>query len=225
MKTKIYTALMAVLFLSLTSCDKDNKKEKEPTPTPPSATLKEITINASNYAKWTYVNLKTGEMKSFFDFSDCNYFKDGKIVETKPARGKESDLAGFEWHIALNHAFIRTNGGEAIETAVKDLNTAPIPKSGYEKDKLVENKVLIDMTFMMQGKVGYAAKSYVNPALFKAYEHIKTGGMPPVEYKPTGKVMVLKCKDGSVAKLKFGNFYKEGEAGYVALSYLFFPAK
>ncbi|WP_051522217.1 hypothetical protein [Porphyromonas macacae] len=100
MKTKIYTALMAVLFLSLTSCDKDNKKEKEPTPTPPSATLKEITINASDYAKWTYVNLKTGEMKSFFDFSDCNYFKDGKIVETKPARGKESDLAGFEWHIA-----------------------------------------------------------------------------------------------------------------------------
>ncbi len=213
MKTKFYLFLMALTGLVFTSCSKDDDA--------PVVVGKEMQIDASNYANWTYINLKTGETQTLRDFSAWNYIdmNTGKIVSTTPAQGSPSEIK-IDWHIAIHYYDIRTNGGSALMTEETNLEKEiSIPTSGFTADKEVENKIYTDMKGMMQSKIGFASKATVNPVLSG---WITSKGMPPT-FTFTKKVYVARFKDGSYAKLLFtNNTGKGGEKRHVQFAYKYF---
>ena len=83
------------------------------------------------------------------------------------------------------------------------------------------------MSKMMQGNVGYAKTATVNKVLCSWVKKTETGSMPPTIYEPTMHVIVLKCKDGSWAKLQLtvaGNS-ETNKSGFVTFNYEFIPIK
>lgn len=214
MKLKNYAAMLAV-SLCVMSCD--DKDDVTPAPDPVKS---QMTVNTSDYGTWTYIDLKTGKTQTIRDFSAWNYMTDGKIVETTPAQGNEADIT-IDWQIAIHRYDIKTNGGEAVATTETLMaNVTAMPEGGYTADKTVENTLLTDMSGMANSKIGYAATAKMNPVLCGWLKKTATGAMPPYTYDPTNLIYVLKCKDGSYAKLKFtDNTDAEGKSGYVTFSY------
>ncbi len=182
-----------------------------------------LSLDASDYSVWTYINLKTGEMETLQDFSEWNYISGSDIVKTKDAEGSEDDIT-IDWHIAIHRYDIRTNNGSAVETEyTKFSDLTEIPTSGYEEDVMVENEIITDMTDMMTGTVGYAAVDLINPVLCGWLESTPTGSMPPYTYEPTGLVYVAKFEDGSYAKLLFTDYTNDmGSSGYVVFSWEYY---
>ncbi len=83
-----------------------------------------------------------------------------------------------------------------------------MPEGDYKADENITNEdeeyaIITDMSKMMQGNVGYAKTATVNKVLCSWVKKTETGSMPPTIYEPTMHVIVLKCKDGSWAKLQF----------------------
>lgn len=210
MIVKKYLSIFAAV-LCLTAC---SKKDDPVIPVKNSTT-----IDASNYNNWTYINLETGQTQTLRDFNQWNYLTKGKVVETVEAQGNESDIK-IKWHIAIHRYDIKTNNGQAIATAETEMdNVTTIPTAGYKADETVENKILTDMSGMMQGKMGYAATSKLNSVLSGWVIATPTGSMPPYTYAPTNLIYIVKFTDGSYAKLKFTNFQSaEGERGHVTFS-------
>ncbi len=215
MKLKTFLAMMAVA-LCAAACSNDDEEDAKPEPQPQSS----MTIDASDYGKWTYINLKTGETKTIRDFSSWNYLTEGAVVETVAAQGSEADIA-MDWHIAIHRYDIRTNGGFAVATTSTTLSEVSVlPASGYQEDETVENTLIVDMTGMMQSKIGYASTARTNPVLCTWLTKTATGTMPPYIYEPTNLIYIVKNKDGSYAKLKFTDHQDaEGNSGHVTFSY------
>lgn len=208
-----YMAMMAIAYCAV-ACDSDNDVEPEV------ICNGSMTLDVSDYSKWTYINLKTGETQTHRDFSAWNYLTAGEVVETAEAQGSESDVT-IDWHIAIHRDNIRTNGGAAVATAATAMSeVVSMPDSGYEKDETVANAVMTDRAGMMSGKIGYAATATVNPVLTGWVSKVPTGTMPPYIYEPTNLVYVVKNADGSYAKLQFTDFYNaEGTTGHITFSY------
>lgn len=181
-----------------------------------------MTLDVSDYANWTYINLKTGETQTHRDFSAWNYLTDGNVVETTEAQGSEADIT-IDWHIAIHRDNIRTNGGSAFATTSTVLSdVTALPSGEYKEDETVENTLMTDRSGMMSSpaKIGYAATSTINTVLSAWVNKVATGTMPPYIYEPTHLVYVVKNTDGSYAKLKFTDFYNAtGTTGHVTFSY------
>lgn len=211
---KIFIAMTAALcaFASCSNDDDNNGPQTKPS----EGTL---TVNTSAYNTWTYINLKTGETETLTDFNAWDYYTDGAVVETKPATG-DASLITIDWHIAIHRYDVKTNGGSAVATEATSLDAVTtLPSDGYTADEATTQKVIVDMSGMMDGKIGYTA-SPLNSVLCQWLARIPTGGMPPYEYKTSGVVYILKCADGSFAKLKFTDYQDaEGNAGRVSLTY------
>lgn len=221
MKLKFIAPLMALFLFAATSCDKDNEPQK------PITTNKSEVLDVRDYGSWVYVNLKTGETQTVKDWGIWNYMKSeghGKpstLVKSMPAPGKESDIT-IKWDIAFHrYNEVKTNGATVVETsatAIADLKE--IPATGYKGDEIKENTMIVDMSKMMQGIVGYAAKTPINPELTKWLKKIPQPGMPPFTLELSKKVYVVKCKDGGVAKLLIKDYRNAvGEKGYVDLEW------
>lgn len=107
-----------------------------------------------------------------------------------------------------------------------------LPEGDYKADENITNEdeeyaIITDMSKMMQGNVGYAKTATVNKVLCSWVKKTETGSMPPTIYEPTMHVIVLKCKDGSWAKLQFtvvGNS-ETNKSGFVTFNYEFIPIK
>lgn len=214
MKFKNYVAMLAV-SLCVMSCD-DND-DVAPTPDPVKS---QLTVNTSDYGTWTYIDLKTGKTQTLRDFSTWNYLTEGNIVETVPPQGSQADIT-IDWQIAIHRYDIKTNGGEAVATTERVMaNVTTMPENGYTTDQTVRNTLLTDMSGMADSKLGYAATADMNPVLCGWLKKTATGAMPPYTYDPTHLIYVLKCKDGSYAKLQFTDYTdSEGKSGYVTFSY------
>lgn len=215
MKLKNYMLMVAVAVCTA-ACDKDNTTDN-PVPAPVQS---KMTVNASDYGMWTYIDLKTGKTQTLRDFSPWNYLSDGVVVSTTPAQGSQADLT-IDWQIAIHRYDIRTNGGAAIATTEKEMDkVTAFPESGYTEDVTVENTIVTDMSGMMDNKIGYAATGKQNNVLNQWLTKTATGAMPPYVYEPTGLIYIVRCKDGSHAKLKFTDYSNdEGKSGYVTFSY------
>lgn len=214
MKLKTFL-VMAAVALCAVACSEDEEDVK-PQPQPQSS----MTIDASDYGKWTYINLKTGETETVRDFSSWNYLTDEAVVETVEAQGSEADIK-IDWHIAIHRYDIRTNSGSAVATASTVMSeVSAMPAGEYQQDETVENTLIVDMTGMMQSKIGYASTARTNPVLCGWLTRTATGSMPPYIYEPTNWVYVVKNKDGSYAKLQFTDHQNaEGNSGHVTFSY------
>ncbi len=222
MKTKVMLVMATAILLGVFSCKKDEPKKKIET------TQRELTVDAHDYSNWTYVNLRTGEMVTKKDFSDWNLcqvdMKTGKktVLDTQKGEGSEADVK-IDWHIAFHQNQMHTNSGTVMMTDKKELSAVKeFPTTGFQPDKEYVNSLMVkmDMKLMAQGKIWYASKAVVNPVFGNAFT--KKGSMGNAKYIPSDYVFLLRCKDGSTAKLKFLDFLNaKGEKGYVKFAYEF----
>lgn len=212
---------MACMGLSVMACS-DNDGGKEETPD----TKKFTDLNVSAYDQWTYVNLRTGETETHPDASEWIY-TDGT---TRPAQTPEE--VSIDWHIAVHRYEVKTNGGSVLDTKSTDMAAFnSLPEGDYKADEVIDSedeyKITTDMSGMMQSNIGYAKSATINRVLCGWMTKTYTGSMPPYVYTPTKNVIVLKCKDGSWAKIQCttaGNT-TDGKSGYVSFNYQFYEGK
>ena len=217
MKIKDVLVMAAIGLLGAACSDDDNKGSQWGDGVGGTKT----NLDVSAYDKWTYVNLKTGETEIHPDTSEWIY-TDGSVSEPKA-----KETIGIEWHIAIHRYEIKTNGGMVFDTEKTNMNEiTELPEGDYKADENITNEdeeyaIITDMSKMMQGNVGYAKTATVNKVLCSWVKKTETGSMPPTIYEPTMHVIVLKCKDGSWAKLQFtvaGNS-ETNKSGFVTFNY------
>ena len=182
-----------------------------------------MTVDATNYANWTYINLETGQTEVHRDFSSWTSYKEDTVISHTPAKGSEADVK-IKWHIAIHRFDVKTNGAEAVATTETELDkVTTLPTAGYKTDTLVRKRVITDMSKMMQGIVGYADEETLNATLGGWLILTPTGTMPPYTYKLSEKVYVVKFKSGANAKLKFTDYSDATgrKKGVVTFSYVY----
>lgn len=162
-----------------------------------------IYINATDYTRWTYINFHTYTIDSL------------EITENK----SEPEA----WDIAIHRYDAKTNGASVLETGFTGLPTlrtgGRIPEGNYIEDVWTENKIITDMSGMMEGKLEYA-QSFYNTELSK-WLFVDTGTMPPA-YNPSNKVYVVKLKDNTIAAIRLRNFMDaSGVKGYMTVEYIY----
>ena len=213
---------MAALALFATGCSDDDEPKA-----PASNGVKEMTVSTVDYSVWTYINLKTGETQTATVDGPWKYIggEDGnKVLEEKNPEIKGSVPA--EWDLAFHYYEIRTNGGQALATDAKNLaDVTELPATGWAKDvtvKAEDQNIIVDMTNMMKGSVGYAG-GIINPALCKWVTRTPNEGMPPVIYTVTDNVYLVKMTNGSWAKLKFLDKLDGNGKKAIKFSYEYMP--
>ena len=160
----------------------------------------EIFIDATSYTQWVYI-----------DFSEQS------IVTL----GYDED-APQNWDIALHRYDVKTNGAKVVETNYSDFDqaiTATIDEADLVSDIWTTNQIVIDMSTMMDGYLGYT-ESYYNPELSK-WLNVDTSTMPPI-YTPSGKVYIVYLPDGTRAGVKLLNFMNDMQVkGYMTIQYMY----
>lgn len=160
----------------------------------------EIFIDATSYTQWVYI-----------DFSEQS------IVTL----GYDED-APQNWDIALHRYDVKTNGAKVVETNYSDFDqaiTATIDEADLVSDIWTTNQIVIDMSTMMDGYLGYT-ESYYNPELSK-WLNVDTSTMPPI-YTPSGKVYIVYLPDGTRAGVKLLNFMNDMQVkGYMTIQYIY----
>lgn len=217
MKIKNYLVMMLVALCAVACSDDDEVK----TPTTVGDTM---TIDATSYADWVYVNLVTGETQKVSDYSQWYYAGNGTSAV---AKASASDVT-IDWHIAFHRYNVRTNGASAVITAATTLDgLTEWPATGYAADVDIVpgsasaggSGVITDMSGMMtEVGVGYASSGTINEVLSSAIT--RTGEMGAYVYTPSDKVFVVKFADGGYAKLLFTDATDaEGNSGHVTFAY------
>lgn len=186
--------MIACMALSLSvmsvSCS-DNDETQEAT------NAQTLTVDATAYDQWVYVNLKDGSTQTV----------------TMQGSDDESQVS-IDWQIAIHrYTEIKTNGGAIVETGMTDMSkVTEIPTSGYVADE-TDQKVLIKFT-MPPTDDCYVTTHY--NTLMKWTEGSAMDGT----LATTNKVFVLKCKDGTYAKLQFTDFANaDNVKGHVTFNY------
>ena len=160
----------------------------------------EIFIDATSYTQWVYI-----------DFSERSTI----------TLGYDED-APQNWDIAVHRYDVKTNGAKVVETNYSDFNqaiTATIDEADLVSDIWTTNQIVIDMSTMMDGYLGYTESSY-NPELSK-WLNVDTSTMPPI-YTPSGKVYIVYLPDGTRAGVKLLNFMNNMQVkGYMTIQYMY----
>lgn len=190
-KTLAIAAMAAAAMTAFSSC------EKKGTDNTGSDEAKTMTVDATDYTKWAYVNLSTGETST---------------------AGTEDTPEGFDWHIAIHRYDIKTNGAEAVATESKNINDpVTVPESGWTADS--EGQIIVDMSDMMNGNIGYA-DSNLNTVLC-SWINQDMSVMPP-QTTLSGLVYLVRMSDGSIAKIRFtDNTDAEGKTGHISFEYAY----
>lgn len=233
MKKYKYLLMFAVSYC-VTACAYTNHfldEEEEPEVNTYS-TLKDI--NNTAYDTWTYINLQTGEIETHPDASEWVYSGDGSLREAQA----EEEI-GIDWHIAIHRYEIKTNGASVLNTGKTDmLEVTELPDGTYMPDyvavyeeELKKNDetqyiLVMDMSGMMSGNIGYAHRPTINKILCDGVTRTATGSMPPTIYGTTEEVFALKWDDGNWATLQITDTYSSTSAsGYMSLNYKYHLAE
>lgn len=160
-----------------------------------------IYIDATDYTEWHYVDLH-----------------DKQVTTT------QVDAAAPEtWDFAVHRYDSKTNGGTVWESQAGAFDALPAPGSVSEEqwvaDEWTTDRITIDMSQMMDGIILYA-KDYWNPTLSR-WLNVDTSTMPPI-YTLSGKIYLLRLKDGTCAALRLANFMNDAAVkGYMTIDYLY----
>ena len=159
-----------------------------------------IYIDATDYAKWTYINLA----KMTIDTCNAN-------MNVEPT----------EWDFAIHRYDVKTNNGAAMETDYTSINQiieSNLNLSGtFTPDTF--SKVMVDVSDMMNGNIKYA-DSYINPILNR-WLNVNTEQMPPI-YTLSNKVYILQLANGQHAALHFTNYMSSTNVkGFITIRYVF----
>lgn len=160
-----------------------------------------IYIDATDYTEWHYVDLQ------------------GKQVTTTHV----GDATPETWDFAVHRYDTKTNGAAVWGSGVKEFEALPAPESVPEEqwteDEWTTDRITIDMSQMMDGIILYA-EDYWNPCLSRWLD-VDTSTMPPI-YTLSGKVYLLRLKDGTCAALRLANFMNDAAVkGYMTIDYLY----
>lgn len=169
----------------------------------------EFTLDCSSYTVWNYVNFHTDTYEPAFNVANIDV--DTQLEDTTYA----------DWDVAMHRYDVRTNGAECMETDYTSLSDfladAVIPEGTWVPDSA--GQVIIDMSGMMQGVIGYQATT-------KNYEACKwldvdTSTMPPI-YTLSGKVYLLKFSDGTYLAWHLKNYMNaKSVKGYMNVEYVY----
>ncbi|HJA97295.1 MAG TPA: HmuY family protein [Candidatus Alistipes faecavium] len=160
-----------------------------------------IYIDATDYTEWHYVDLR------------------GKQVTTTAVDGAAPET----WDFAVHRYDAKTNGAAVWESAVKDFASLPpagsVPLESFARDEWTTDRITVDMSQMMDGIILYA-EDYWNPCLSRWLD-VDTSTMPPI-YTLSGKIYLLRLKDGTCAALRLANFMNDAAVkGYMTIDYLY----
>ncbi|MFI3266616.1 MAG: HmuY family protein [Rikenellaceae bacterium] len=209
--------ILAAFSMMAVSCDKNDN------PSDPKTTGDNISIDASSYTSWTYLDFETGKTETHESFDDCYYTGDASTVA---GTGDESTDVTIDWDIAFHRYEVRTNGGSAIKTSYTSIDdVVDVPTSGYTADKIITYDdyadgyyIIMDMSGMMTGSIGYATNAAYNTLLSAVVE--RTGSMGSYVYTPSDYVYVIQSVDGGVTKVKWtAATNSTGDTGHVTVEY------
>ncbi len=159
-----------------------------------------LCIDATSYTKWVYI-----------DFSERN-------VMTRDIEAE----APAEWDIAVHRYDVKTNGGRAIETAFDDFGmarTAAVDETALVSDVWTTDRVVADMSTMMDGYLTYSS-SFYNPEVSKWLD-VDTATMPPI-YTPSGRVYIVYLADGTRVGLKLRDYMNDQLVkGHLTIEYVY----
>lgn len=193
MKIKNFLGLCLVA-LCAGACSED-----DPVNVPQEPTTQRLLVDATDYAKWHYIDLESQQVTIV------------NVGEPAPA----------EWDLAVHRYDVKTNGGAAAETAVSDFTALPapstLPASAFVADEWTTDRIIVDMSQMMNGKVEYASDNY-NPCVSQ-WLKLDTSSMPP-SYTLSGKVYLVRLKDQTFAACRLVNFMNDkGVKGHLTIDY------
>ena len=160
-----------------------------------------IHIDATDYTEWHYVDLRNKRVTT------CAV--DAAAPET--------------WDFAVHRYDAKTNGGTVWESQAGAFDALPAPGSVSEEqwtaDEWTTDRITVDMSQMMDGIILYA-EDYWNPCLSRWLD-VDTSTMPPI-YTLSGKIYLLRMKDGTFAALRLANFMNDAAVkGYMTIDYLY----
>lgn len=160
-----------------------------------------IYIDATDYKQWHYIDLHQKQVVS-------------AAVE---------DKAPADWDFAIHRYDAKTNNGTVAECDATDFNSLPaiksLPENAFIPDEWSKNRIIIDLSKMMEGIV-VRKDDYYNPCLSK-WLHVDTSTMPPI-YTPSGKIYILRIKDGSYAAIRLKNYMNDAAVkGFMTIDYLY----
>ena len=153
----------------------------------------------------------------------------GKVVyldfhgRTAVTAGMSEEEAPAEWDIAVHRYDVKTNGAAVLETGITGLelfmSSGKMPEGGYVGDEWTTEQIIVDMSGMMDGNIGYS-ESWYNPELSK-WLKVDTSTMPPL-YSMSHKVYAVKLADGSNLALKLSNYMDaSGVKGFMTIDYVY----
>ena len=161
-----------------------------------------VYIDATDYTKWVYL-----------DFH-------GRTAVTA---GMSDAEVPSDWDIAVHRYDVKTNGASALETGMTGLelfiSSGKMPEGDYVEDEWTTEQIIVDMSGMMDGNIGYS-ESWYNPELSK-WLKVDTSTMPPL-YSMSHKVYAVKLADGSDLALKLSNYMDaSGVKGFMTIDYVY----
>lgn len=183
---------MAFVLCACAACNNDDDGEKSP-----ETIARTLTVNATAYNQWVYVNLKDGNTQTV----------------TMEGSDDESKVT-IDWQIAIHrYTEVKTNGGAIVQTDATDLSKlTTLPTEGYVADEQ-DQKVLVE--FVMPPTDDNYVVTHVNTTVKWTEGSAMDGTLGT-----TNKVFVLKCKDGTFAKLQFTDFANaDNVKGHVTFNY------
>lgn len=130
------------------------------------------------------------------------------------------------WDFALHHYDVRSHQGEALETEFSTLdellqkgNRDVLLAKPFVGDVWSDHWAYQDLRGIYDFHIGYHNTEY-NPMLSRWMDMRVQN--PPPSYHMSGRVYLLRMKDGSVAALDFVDYMSaSGAKGYVSIEYIY----
>lgn len=187
MKRFLFPLISVSLALLAVSCHKPDKTED-------SEIRRATNLNASAYDQWVYFS-----------------FEDGKATTQA-----YTEAAPEKWDVAFHRENVRTHGGVALKTEFTAFEqVVALSSEGFVSD--VKDSIIVDMSQMMQGIIGYA-EAELNPAL-NAWVTYDIDVMPPV-YTVRDNVYIVRTRENKYAEIKFTSYKNDvDKTGYVSFDY------
>lgn len=173
-----------------------------------------IYVHTEDYKRWVYVNLTDKQI-------DSTRIENSSGEETPL---NETSTLPSEWDFAIHRYDAKTNGGAVLETSMTSIdeirNLTEIPEGNYGTDlHQTTDRIVIDMSGMMEGKLVYAKSDYSE--ILSRWLNVDTSQMPPI-YTLSGKVYILRLGNGQHAALQLTDFKNaKNIKGYMTIKYVY----
>ena len=181
-----------------------------------------LVMDARNYDEWIYMDLHrltlekrdipttlTGEWdgKSVW----ARYNVQGSRYTLLEERQVDTQPEPEEWDLAIHHFYVRTNGGQVLQTeytSVDDLpeSSASFASEDFRPDEWTSHQCIVDFSGMFDYNIWYQA----SPVNLVLSDWVRMDfSTPPPKYEASRRVYLLRMQDGTVAALHMKSYMSE----------------